>query len=90
MLTEFRSLQDVWKKLPTEMDARRFLEDAIWHQGRSCPHCGSFNTGAITGPSARAGLYQCREFNWVLWCNHPPAKTRQRPEQWRSAQLDAI
>ena len=61
MLTEFRSLQDVWKKLPTEMDARRFLEDAIWHQGRFCPHCGSFNTGAITGPSARAGLYQCRE-----------------------------
>jgi hypothetical protein len=27
MLTEFRSVRDVWEKLPTEADARRFLED---------------------------------------------------------------
>lgn len=61
MLTEFRSVRDVWDKLPSETDARRFLEQIIWHNGRFCPHCGSDKSGAITGPTARAGLYQCRE-----------------------------
>lgn len=33
MLTEFRSIRDVWEKLPTEADARRFLEEIIRHEG---------------------------------------------------------
>lgn len=60
MLTEFRSIQDVWEQLPTEADARRFLEAAIWGEVPVCPHCEAEGAWAITGKSARAGLYQCR------------------------------
>ena len=61
MITEFKSLQDIAKKLPTQRHARLFLESAIWAGGRFCPHCGSLRSGAIRGGSVRPGLYQCAE-----------------------------
>jgi transposase-like protein len=61
MFSEFRSVQDVWLKLSTEGVARDFLEQVIWNEGRSCPHCGSLRSGAIAGRTTRPGLYQCRE-----------------------------
>ena len=30
MITELKSVRDVWKKMPTERHARLFLENAIW------------------------------------------------------------
>jgi transposase-like protein len=60
MLTEFRSVRDVWEQLPTEADARRFLEETIWGETPICPHCKFEGAWAIIGPSARRGLYQCR------------------------------
>ena len=45
MLTEFRSIQDVWEQLPTEADARRFLE------GRSSgERCRSARTARPRAP----------------------------------------
>lgn len=61
MITEFKSVRDVWKKLPTQRHARKFLEDLVWPSGRYCPHCGSVNTVALKGQKGRPGLYQCRE-----------------------------
>jgi hypothetical protein len=40
MITELKSVRDVWKKMPTERHARLFLEKAIWGDDRFCPHCG--------------------------------------------------
>lgn len=60
MPTEFRSLQDVWEQLPTEDDARRFLEAVIWGETPICPHCRAEGAWAVRGRTARTGLYQCR------------------------------
>jgi hypothetical protein len=30
MLTELKSIPDIWKRMPSEMHARRFLENIIW------------------------------------------------------------
>ena len=60
MFTEFRSIQDVWEQLPTEDDARAFLEAAIWGDVPICPHCGAKGAWTIKGKTTRAGLYQCR------------------------------
>ena len=60
MFTEFRSIQDVWEQLPTEADARRFLEAAIWGEVPICPHCGATGAWTIKGKTARAGPYHCR------------------------------
>jgi hypothetical protein len=35
MITELKSVRDVWKKMPTERHARLFLENAIWGDDRS-------------------------------------------------------
>lgn len=63
MIAEMKSVHDVWKRLPTEEDARRFLEEIIWGGVPRCPHCvkRKAGVGAIRGPSARPGLYQCRD-----------------------------
>jgi hypothetical protein len=61
MLTEFRSVRDVWEKLPTEADARRFLEGIFWHGGRiwiaaSQRNCCSTKGGVplgVDGPDVR-------------------------------------
>ena len=61
MNDELRSVRDVWRKLPSEADARQFLEELIWPSGRNCPHCGSLRSTELQGDAHRAGLYQCRE-----------------------------
>lgn len=61
MITELKSVRDVWKKMPTERHARLFLEGAIWCHDRFCPHCGSLNSRPLRGVSVRPGLYQCAE-----------------------------
>jgi transposase-like protein len=61
MITELKSIPDIWKQMPSEMHARRFLEGIIWSAGRYCPHCGSINSSALRGQSCRPGLYQCRD-----------------------------
>lgn len=61
MISELNSIPDIWKRMPSEMHARRFLEGIIWANGRQCPHCQSKNSGALRGKSCRPGLYQCRD-----------------------------
>jgi len=61
MITELKSVRDIWKKMPSERHARIFLEAMIWPSGRHCPHCGSLSPTPIRGRSARSGLYQCSE-----------------------------
>jgi transposase-like protein len=61
MITELKSVRDVWKKMPTERHARLFLENAIWGDDRFCPHCGSLSSRPLRGASVRPGLYQCIE-----------------------------
>lgn len=46
-------------QFPDENSARQFLERIIWKDGRFCPHCGSVKSWAITGETARPGLYDC-------------------------------
>lgn len=58
---EFKSVRDIWTKLPTREDARDFLEEIVWKNGRFCPHCGSLESGKIAGEKTRPGLYQCRD-----------------------------
>ena len=61
MISELKSVRDVWKKMPTEHHARVFLENAVWGAGRFCPHCGSLRSRRLRGRSVRARLYQCGE-----------------------------
>ena len=61
MITELRSVRDVWKKMPTQHHARLFLENAIWGDDRFCPHCGSLKSRPLRSNSVRPGLYQCAE-----------------------------
>lgn len=61
MITELKSIPDIWKRMPSEMHSRRFLEGIIWSTGRHCPHCGSVDSSALRGRSCRPGLYQCRD-----------------------------
>lgn len=52
-INEFSSL------FPDEDICRQYLEKAIWHQGRICPHCNSLKSWPLSGPSSRKGLYEC-------------------------------
>lgn len=61
MITELKSIPDIWRRMPSERHARRFLEGLVWQNGRHCPHCGSMNSSALRGRSCRPGLYQCRD-----------------------------
>lgn len=61
MITELKSIADIWRRMPSERHARRFLEELIWPSGRYCPHCGSADSLGLPGASCRPGLYQCRD-----------------------------
>lgn len=61
MIDQLKSIGDVWRKMPSEHHARRFLEGLIWQAGRYCPHCGSVSSTPLRGEACRAGLYQCRD-----------------------------
>jgi hypothetical protein len=61
MITELKSVRDVWKKMPTHRHARLFLENAIWGDDRFFPHCGSLKSRPLRGQSVRSGLYQCAQ-----------------------------
>lgn len=61
MITELKSIPDIWRKMPSEAHARRFLERLVWPTGRYCPHCGSTASTPLRGRACRPGLYQCRD-----------------------------
>lgn len=56
-----RSLADLRRAVPNDRICRRQIERMRWRDGRYCPHCGSLRSWAITGPSARDGLYECAD-----------------------------
>ncbi|PNU20771.1 IS1595 family transposase ISPepr2 [Geothermobacter hydrogeniphilus] len=53
------NLNQFRKRFPTEDVARKFLEKAIWPNGRFCPHCGCLKSWPIRGRTTRSGLYEC-------------------------------
>src|SRR5215813_10989457 len=55
------SLARLRRQYPTEDACRGLLEAMRWLQGPFCPHCGSFDHWALTGPSCRPGLRECRD-----------------------------
>ncbi|WP_227010777.1 IS1595 family transposase [Pelagibius marinus] len=55
------SLRMLRQQLPDEAACRRFLEEALWPDGRICPHCGGLRSWPLRGKSARPGLYECAE-----------------------------
>lgn len=61
MITELKSIGDIYIKMPSSDDARRFFEDLMWSDGRFCPHCGGLRSTELKGTSHRSGLYQCNE-----------------------------
>ena len=61
MITELKSIGDIYIQMPSSDDARRFLEDLMWCDGRVCPHCGGVRSTELNGSSHRPGLYQCNE-----------------------------
>lgn len=61
MIKELKSIPDIYRRMPSEAHARRFLEGMIWSGGRFCPHCGSLDSGKMRGVTCRPGLYQCRD-----------------------------
>lgn len=61
MIHELKSVRDVWRRLPSEDHARRFLEELIWGEDRFCPHCGCLDSIPLRGKSSRPGLYHCRD-----------------------------
>jgi transposase-like protein len=52
-IIEFRNM------FPDEAACRKYLEKAIWPDGRHCPHCGDYKSWSISGASSRDGLYEC-------------------------------
>lgn len=61
MITELKSIPDIWRRMPSEHHARKFLEGMIWSDGRFCPQCGSVESSALRGKSCRPGLFQCHD-----------------------------
>jgi transposase-like protein len=52
-INEFRSM------FPDEEICRKYLEQAIWPDGRRCPHCDNQKSWSLSGLSSRKGLYEC-------------------------------
>jgi len=50
-INEFRSL------FPDEETCRQYLEQTVWHQGRTSPHCKCQQSWTLSGSSVRKGLY---------------------------------
>jgi transposase-like protein len=45
----------------TEDQAREYIEEIRWSEGRACPHCGEINNSTkLEGKSTRPGLYKCK------------------------------
>jgi len=55
------SLRMLRRELTDEAVCRRFLEEALWPDGRVCPHCGGVRSWSLRGKTARPGLYECAE-----------------------------
>ncbi|MGE4546133.1 MAG: transposase [Pedobacter sp.] len=57
------SLKQFEKMFHSEQKGRRFLESAIWKDGRFCPHWGSLSSWPIKKKSVkrRPGLYECAD-----------------------------
>jgi len=61
MITELKSIGDIYTKMASSNDARHFLEGLMWSNGRFFPHCGGLSSTALNGFSHRPGLYQCND-----------------------------
>jgi len=53
------TIDELKEMLPTEQTCRSYLEQAIWREGRVCPHCGCLESWALHGETTRPGLYEC-------------------------------
>lgn len=76
MITELKSVRDVWKKMPTERHARLFLVNAIWGDDRFCPHCGSLSLRRAVHPCAPACISASRGMPPPVHRSHEDAAPR--------------
>ena len=53
------TIDELKEMLPTEQACRCYLGQAIWRDGRVCPHCGCLDSWALNGKTTRPGLYEC-------------------------------
>ena len=53
------TIDELKDMLPTELACRSYLEQAIWRDGRVCPHCGCLDSWGLNGKTTRPGLYEC-------------------------------
>lgn len=53
------TIDELKEMLPTEQACRSYLEQAIWREGRVCPHCGCLDSWELSGKTTRPGLYEC-------------------------------
>lgn len=60
MITELKSIPDIWKRMPSEMHARRFLEGNMGDR-QALPSLWGGGLFGAARPTCRPGLYQCRD-----------------------------
>ena len=69
------------KRFPTEEDCRRFFENVLWEEGRTCPRCLSMKSYPL---KSRKGLYECahckRQF--TVTCQTPMHSTKLPLWKW--------
>ena len=53
------TVDELKEMLPTKEACRSYLEQAIWRNGRGCPHCGCLDSWGLKGKTTRSGLYEC-------------------------------
>ena len=75
MIEDLKSVRDVWRKMPSEAHARRFLEAMVWPSGRYCPHCVSLCSTELGGASQPGGSDRRREPE----CRHQFTATTRTP-----------
>ena len=89
MITELKSVRDIWRDMPSDRHARISLEEMIWPSGRRCPHCGRLNSTPIRCRSVRPGLYHCSErecrLQFTVTTKTPMHATQQDLRTWIAA-----
>jgi len=77
-------IEKLFKMIPNETSCRTYFEQAIWPDGRFCPHCKCKRSYRIIGANTRVGLYECagcrRQF--TVTANTPMHSTKLPLFKW--------
>jgi len=56
---KFKSLIDMLNVLPTDTACREYLENVLWNNTPTCPHCGSQHSYTLKTKGVAKGMYKC-------------------------------